>query len=73
MEIQKLTDEICGMMQLAMNDSGIDFAESNLDVECAKKAIEFAIKVNNSAGLFTGKYERILSALNDLQLKDKIN
>jgi hypothetical protein len=66
MEIQKLTDEICGMMQLAMNDSGIDFAESKLDVECAKKAIQFAIEVNKSAGLLTGKYERILSALNAL-------
>jgi hypothetical protein len=65
--IGELTDEICGMMQLAMKDSGLDFAENNLDIECAKKAIEFAIAVNKNAGLLTGKYERILSALNALQ------
>jgi hypothetical protein len=65
-DISKLTDEICGMMQLAMKDSGIDFAENNLDIECAKKAVEFSIVVNKNAGLLTGKYERILSALNAL-------
>ena len=65
-DINKLTDGICGMMQLAMKDSELDFAESNLDVECAKKEIEFAIEINKSAGLLTGKYERILSALNAL-------
>jgi hypothetical protein len=64
--ISKLTDEICGMMQLAMKDSGIDFAENNLDIECAKKVVEFAITVNKNAGLLTGKYKRILSALNAL-------
>jgi len=64
--VSKLTDEICGNMQLALKDSGIDFADNKLDIECAKKAIEFAIKVNESAGLLTGKYERILSALNAL-------
>ena len=65
-DIDKLTDEICGMMQFAMKDSRLDFAESKLDVECAKKAIEFAISVNKNAGLLTGKYERILSVLNAL-------
>ena len=64
--IGKLTDEICGMMQLAMKGTEIDFSESKLDVECAKKAIQFAIEVNRSVGLLTDKYERILSALNAL-------
>lgn len=64
--VNRMADEICGMMQLALKESGIDFAENKLEVECAKKAIEFAIETNKEAGMLTGKYDRILTALNAL-------
>ena len=64
--INQIADQICGMMQLALKDSEIDFSKNKLDVECAKKAIEFAIETNEKAGMLTGKYDRILTTLNAL-------
>lgn len=64
--LSKDVDTLCGMMQLALKESGIDFKNSKLDVECAKKAIEFAIETNEKAGILTGRYDRILTSLNNL-------
>ena len=62
----KLADEICGMVQLALKESGIDFEKSTLDIQSAKKALEFAIRINRLSGMMVGKYERIISVLESL-------
>ena len=49
--IERLADEICGRMQMVLKNSGIDFANSNLDIECAKQSVKFAISVNKDAGI----------------------
>ena len=66
-KIGTLADEICGMMQLALKDSGLDFEKSTLDIDCAIKALEFAIRINKLSGMTSGLYERILSDLENLK------
>jgi hypothetical protein len=38
----------------------------NTEKKASKKALEFAIETNEKAGMLTGKYDRILTALNGI-------